>query len=309
MSDTGVARGGRRGKQADHPRGSYYDEPIINPPVWEELDIAGYLFAGGLAGASSIIAAAAELTGRPVLARRSALAASGALGASLAALIRDLGRPARFLNMLRVFKPTSPMSVGVWLLAAYGPPNAVASAAHLLGRAPQARRASAVGAGLLGAGVASYTAALVANTAVPAWHGAHRELPFVFVGSAATAGAGFGLIAAPPAETAPLVRLAVLGGVAELIAERRMEKRLGLVAEVLRDGRAGARLRAAKALTTAGMLTAATLARRSRPGAAFAGGALLAGSALTRFGLFAAGMQSATDPRYTVEPQRAARGE
>ena len=49
----------------------YYGRPIIKPPVWEEREIAGYLFTGGLAGASSILAAGADLTGRPTLARGS----------------------------------------------------------------------------------------------------------------------------------------------------------------------------------------------------------------------------------------------
>lgn len=153
--------------------------------------------------------------------------------------------------------------------------------------------------------MASYTAALIADTAVPAWHEGHRELPFLFVGSAASAGAGFGLLAAPLIENAPAQRLAVVGAVAELVAEQLLERRLGMVAETMRVGTAGRRLKAAKALTVAGALGAATVARRHRVAAALTGGALLAGSALTRFGIFAAGMASAQDPRYTVEPQRA----
>jgi formate-dependent nitrite reductase membrane component NrfD len=283
---------------------SYYGRPIINPPVWAELDIAGYLFAGGLAGASSILAAGADLSGRPRLARSSKLCATAAIGVSLAALIHDLGRPARFLNMLRVFKPTSPMSVGVWILTAYAPLTAAAAASDVLGIAPRSGRAAGAGAGILGAGVASYTAALVANTAVPAWHDGRRELPFLFVGSAAGAGAGFALVAAPLAENAPARRMAVLGAAGELVAEHLLERRLGIVAETLQDGTAGRRLKAAKALSAIGALGAATVARRSRLGAALSGAGLLAGSALTRFGLFAAGMASARDPRYTVAPQR-----
>lgn len=287
----------------DHAGGSYYGAPIINPPVWAELDIAGYLFAGGLAGASSILAAGADVSGRRRMARRCRLCAAGAIGASLAALVHDLGRPARFLNMLRVFKPTSPMSVGVWILVAYTPLAAASTAGDVLGVAPRSTRATGLGAGVLGAGVASYTAALIADTAVPAWHGGYRELPFLFAGSAAAAGAGYALLTAPLAESAPARRMAALGAAAELVAEQLMERRLGVVAESLHHGIAGKRLRAAKALTAAGAVGAAT-SRGGRLGAALSGAALLAGSALTRFGLFAAGMQSARDPRYTVEPQR-----
>jgi formate-dependent nitrite reductase membrane component NrfD len=100
---------------------SYYGLPVLNKPVWSSPDIAGYLFLGGLAGASSVLAAGAQATGRHRLARVSKLGASSAALASLAALVHHLGRPARFLNMLRVVKVTSPMNIGSWLLAGYVP--------------------------------------------------------------------------------------------------------------------------------------------------------------------------------------------
>jgi formate-dependent nitrite reductase membrane component NrfD len=306
-SGAGARRKRRDAPPRDHPGDSYYGRPIINPPVWEELDIAGYLFLGGLAGGSSIVAAGADLSSRPVLAVASRACSTGAIGLSLIALVHDLGRPARFLNMLRVFKPTSPMSVGVWILVAYAPLSAAATGSSVLGIAPRLGRLCGLMAAGLGAAVASYTAALIADTAVPAWHEGHRELPFLFVASAAAASAGFGLVAAPVAENAPVARLAVAGAVGELVAERLLERRLGPVAETLETGTAGRRLRAAKALTLAGGLVAAAGARRSRAAAIAAGGALLAGSALTRFGVFAAGMASAEDPRYTVQLQRARR--
>jgi formate-dependent nitrite reductase membrane component NrfD len=287
--------------------GSYYGNPIINPPVWAERDIAGYLFTGGLAGASSLLAAGADVSDRPALARAARVTATGAILVSLGALIHDLGRPERFLNMLRVVKPTSPMSMGVWLLAGYAPLTVVATGSDVLSRGPRVGRAAGVVAGLLGAGVSTYTAALIADTAVPAWHDGHRELPYVFAGSAASAAAGAGLLAAPVAQSTPAANLAMLGAVAELTAEHLMERRLGMVAGALHSGTAGRRLKAAKALTAAGALGAATIARRGRAGAVLSGAALLAGSALTRFGLFEGGMASARDPRYTVEPQRARR--
>jgi formate-dependent nitrite reductase membrane component NrfD len=305
MSDGGVTLEGRQ----DHAGGSYYGNSIINPPTWAEADIAGYLFAGGLAGGSSILAAGASLTERPALARRAKLCASGAISVSLLALVHDLGRPARFLHMLRVFKPSSPMSVGVWILFFYAPLAAGSAASDMLGLAPRTGRAAGVGAGLLGAAVASYTAALIADTAVPAWHEAHRELPFLFVGSAAAASGGFGLVAAPLRENEPARRMAALGAIAELAASEVMDRRLGPVAEALQTGTAGRRLRIAKALTAAGAVTAATLAHRSRAAAVSAGVALLAGSALTRFGIFAGGMESARDPKYTVDLQRARLGD
>jgi formate-dependent nitrite reductase membrane component NrfD len=309
LEESGVGdRAGRRGKKrrGDRPvaAADYYGRPIIKPPVWEEREIAGYLFTGGLAGASSILAAGADLTGRPALARGSRMMATGAIGVSLLALVKDLGRPARFLNMLRVFKPTSPMSVGVWILVGYAPLAAGAAACDVLGRHPRLGRASGLGAAALGSTVATYTAALIANTAVPAWHEGRRELPLLFAGSAAAAAAGWGLVVAPLAENEPAIRMAILGGVVEIGAEQLMERRLGMVAEALHADKAGKRLRIAKLLTAAGALGAGLLGRRSRAGAIGAGVGLLAGSAFTRFGLFEAGMASARDPKYTVEPQR-----
>ena len=284
--------------------GSYYGKPIINPPVWEEREIAGYLFAGGLAAASSLIAAGADLTARPALAGRARVGASTAIGVSFVALIYDLGRPMRFVNMLRTFKPTSPMSVGTWILSAYAPLNFGATASTVLGRAPRTGRAAGVGAALIAPAVASYTAALIANTSVPAWREARRELPWVFVGSAAGAGAGLGMIVAPRAENDPARQIAVVATVGELVAEKLLDRRIGMVAEAYDDGVAGTRMRAARALAVAGAVGAATLGGRSRTAAVASGAALLASSALTRFGVFAAGMASAKDPKYTVVPQR-----
>jgi len=246
----------------------------------------------------------AKGAGHPRLSRRAGVSASAAISLSFAALIKDLGRPARFVNMLRVLKPTSPMSVGTWLLSAYAPLVYGTTASELLGRAPRGGRLAGAGAGVLGSAVATYTAALIADTAVPAWHEGHRELPFLFAGSAASAAGGLGLLIAPRQESGPARRMAVLGAAGELIADRVLERGLGIVAPALHEGVAGRRLTAARGLTAAGAALALTTGRRSRLLSGCAGAALVAGSALTRFGLFAAGVQSARDPRYTVELQR-----
>ncbi|WP_448331332.1 NrfD/PsrC family molybdoenzyme membrane anchor subunit [Streptomyces sp. DSM 41534] len=298
---------GRKGDQPMVPRAeftSYYGRPVLNPPTWHPRDIAGYFFLGGLAGAGSVLAAGAELTGRPVMARALKVSSLAALTGSAAALINDLGRPGRFVNMLRVFKPTSPMSVGSWVLAAYGPMAGAAVASDLAGRLPRTGRAATVAAALLGPAVASYTAVLAADTAVPAWHDGYRELPFVFVGSAAAAAGGMALLASPVAENAPARGVALLGTAVETAAAKVMERRLGVVAETYREGRAGRLMRAAEALSAAGALGGALLGSRGRTAAAVSGAALLAASACTRFGVFYAGMRSAEDPKYTVLPQR-----
>jgi hypothetical protein len=282
---------------------SYYGRPVLKAPVWNARDIAGYLFLGGLAGASSTLAAGAELTGRPGLARGAKVGAAGALGLALAALVHDLGRPARFLNMLRVAKPSSPMSVGSWLLAGYGPLVVGAALSDVTGRLPRLGRLATLGAAAAGPAVAGYTAALITDTAVPAWHDAYREMPFAFVGSAATAAGGLGLVTARDRETGPARGLALAGAAAELSAVRVMERRLGMVAEPYRTGKAGRLLRAGEILAAAG-LCGAFLAHRSRTASALSGAALLGASAITRFGIFEAGLVSAADPKYTVQPQR-----
>ena len=286
---------------------SYYGRPIIKKPVWEPLDIAGYLFLGGLAGASSALGAAAQITGRPGLARPSKLGASIAAGASLVALIHDLGRPARFFNMLRVFKPTSPMSVGSWLLSAYAPAAVAAAASDITGIAPAIGAAATTVAALAGPAVASYTAVLLADTAVPAWHSAYPHLPFVFASSAAAAAGGLAIAASPLAQSSPARRLSVVAALSEVAMSRRMRVRMGLSAETYKQGTAGVLTKVAEALTVAGA-AGAVLGRRSRAASAAGGVALLAGSACTRFAIFHAGVASARDPKYTVIPQRESLG-
>jgi formate-dependent nitrite reductase membrane component NrfD len=289
--------------------GSYYGRAILKQPTWT-WEIPFYVFFGGLAGASATFATVAEIAGEEDLARRAWAVALGGMAVSPPLLISDLGRPARFLNMLRVFKPTSPMSVGVWVLFAYAPAATAAALGELAGTGELAQRvrplasAGTAGAALLGPAVTSYTAALLATTATPAWQEGHREMPFVFVGSAASAAAGLGLLTAPVAQNGPAVRMAAIGAMGELTAVRLLERRIGIVAETYHEGRAGKLMRTAEALTVAGVVGAVSLGRRSRFAAALSGAALLAGSACARFGIFEAGQASARDPKYTVEPQR-----
>ncbi|MEH1014748.1 NrfD/PsrC family molybdoenzyme membrane anchor subunit [Micromonospora sp. CPCC 206060] len=294
---------------------SYYGRPVVKVPVWR-WDIAAYLFTGGLAAGSSLLGAGASVTGRPGLRRAARLTSLGALGASTYFLINDLGRPERFHHMLRVAKPTSPMSMGTWILAAFGPAAglaAVAEAAPLLPRhglpglarrlLPRTGDIAGGAAAVIAPALATYTAVLLADTAVPSWHEAYPELPFVFGGSALASAAGAGLLAAPLAETGPARRLAVAGAALELAGAHRIEHRLGLLSEPYRTGRAGRLLRAGRALTALGV-AGALLGRRSRVVSALSGAALLAASAATRFGIFHGGVASARDPKYTVVPQR-----
>jgi hypothetical protein len=297
----------RRGEQPMVPEAqftSYYGKPVINRPVWHAApDIPGYLFLGGLAGASSLLGAGAQLTGRPLLARAAKAGASGAGCLSIVALVHDLGRPARFLHMLRVFKVSSPMNVGSWLLSAYVPATGVAAVSALTGRVPRLGAAATAGAALLGPAVAAYTGALISDTAVPAWHDGYPEMPFVFAGSAASAAGGLGLLAAPPEQNTPARNLGLFGACLELAASQLMTRRIGMVAEPYRKGRGGAYMRAGEVLTILGTV-GSLVSRRHRAVSMISGAALLAASAATRWGIFHAGLASADDPKYTVVPQR-----
>jgi formate-dependent nitrite reductase membrane component NrfD len=312
-------RGGGRAEQLMVPEAeftSYYGRPIVKASPWEH-DIPAYLFLGGVASGSSLLAAGADLSDRPALRRTGRLGALVGLTLSLGFLVRDLGRPSRFLNMLRVVKVTSPMSVGTWLLTAYGPFAGLAGAAELRPLLPRRLRDGWVGrllgassrpvglvAAVLAPPIASYTAVLLSDTATPTWHDAHRHLPFVFVGSAAAASGGLGMVGAPVHEAGPARRMALGGAVLELAVEHKMEQAMGLTAEPLHLGHAGQLMRASKALTVLGAAGALLVGGRSRTGAVASGLALMAGSACLRFGVFEAGQASARDPKYTVVPQR-----
>jgi formate-dependent nitrite reductase membrane component NrfD len=303
-----MAGGGRRrrGEQPvvpDTEFTSYYGRPILNEPVWGAPDIAGYLFLGGLAGASSLLAAGAHATGRTALATVAKTAAFGGIGLSLIALVHDLGRPERFLNMLRIVKPSSPMNIGSWLLSGYGPLAATAAASAVTGRLPRVGALATAGAAVLGPAVAAYTGALLSDTAVAAWHDGFREMPYVFVGSGAEAAGGLGMVAAPMRDVEPARKLALFGTALDLLVFNRMERRLGMVAEPYQTGRSGKYVKAAKALGVAGAV-GAVLGRRSPVLTRLSGAALVTASALLRWGVFHAGKASANDPKYTVVPQR-----
>lgn len=281
---------------------SYYGRPIVKEPVWKP-EVPWYFFFGGLGGTSSALATRARADGNHRLARTASLTAVGALSVSPILLIKDLGRPERFYHMLRVFKVTSPMSVGMWVVSAAGSAAGIAGVCELLGVLPRVRDASERVAGFLGLAASTYTAALVSDTAVPVWHEARRELPFVFAGSAAASAGGAAAVFSSPESAAPARRLALAGAALELGTTELMERRLGFLAEPYRDGEASSLARAAKGLTAAGATLLAVAGRR-KIGAAVAGSLLLAGSACTRWAVFKAGFQSARDPKYTVIPQR-----
>ena len=174
-------------------RPGYYGQPVVRPPVWT-WEIPIYFFVGGLAGMSALIALGAALFHHPDVARTAIwIAAIGAV-LSPVLLILDLGRPRLFIHMLRVFKPQSPMSMGAWILAAFGTcvvPGLIALELHtshlFVGATDQILRIAAgiliFGSAIFGVLLATYTGVLIGATAIPAWF-LHRLLLPIHFGTA-----------------------------------------------------------------------------------------------------------------------------
>jgi hypothetical protein len=283
---------------------SYHGQPVIKEPIWT-WEIPFYFYTGGLAGASAGLALLSELRGNDVLARRAWAAALAGMTVSPALLTSDLGQATRFMNMLRMFKVTSPMSVGSWILTASAATTAVATAHSWLGLFPRLGRLAKPAAAMLGLPLSTYTGALLANTAVPVWHEARRELPLVFGSGAALSAGAAGVILTPPQYAAPARRLALLGGVAEIGLKEMMEKRLGAHGGPYKEG-AGSRFGHISRLTVAaGAALLAGWGKQSRAAAATGGALISAGGLAARWSVFKAGFGSASDPRYVVGPQRA----
>jgi formate-dependent nitrite reductase membrane component NrfD len=282
---------------------SYYDRPILKEPVWQP-EIPFYLFTGGIAGGCSVLHGLARVTGQERLAKTALYVGAVADVVSPALLVSDLGRPERFLHMLRVFKVTSPMSVGSWVLVVSGGASNTAAALELTGKLGPLKWFAEAVAFLAGPPLTTYTGTLLANTAIPVWHEARQELPWLFGASAsASAGAATALFLRPE-DAGPARRLAVAGVAGELGLMELMQRRLGFVGEVYKQGAAGTFARMSKGLTAAGAALLATRGRRSRAAAVTGSALVLGGELALRWSVFRAGFQSARDPRYVVVPQR-----
>jgi len=269
----------------------YPGRPVVKRPVWT-WEVPAYFFVGGLAGASALLGLAADLAGQRTLARNARLVAGAGAALSPPLLISDLGRPARFASMLRVFRPTSPMSIGSWTLAAFGAAAGLAALSEVSGRGRSLGRLAGAAAGLLGPALATYTAVLVGQTSVPVWERARTLLPAVFASSAGASAGGLACLLTPAPQARPARLLAVGGAAVEVASARAMRRLVGDHEVVYRKGPAAAYARTAEALTLAGAGLLAVLGRRRW--AALAGGtALLVGSLCQRLAIWRAGPESA----------------
>jgi formate-dependent nitrite reductase membrane component NrfD len=282
---------------------SYYGRPIVKEPVWKP-EIPFYLWTGGIAGGASVLHGVAKAAGNERLAKSCTYLAAAFDAVSPALLVSDLGRPERFLNMLRVFKVTSPMSVGSWILFVSGGASNTAAVLELLGVLKPVKWLAEAVSFVSGPPLATYTGALLANTSIPVWSEARDELPFLFGASAVASAGAAAAVTTPVAAAAPARRAAVGGALVELGLMELMEKKLGFVGEVYKQGEAHRFGRISKACVAAGAGLIALAGRRSRAAAATGGALLLAGELALRWSVFKAGFQSARDPRYTVLPQK-----
>jgi len=211
----------------------------------------------------------------------------------------------RFINMLRMFKVTSSMSMGSWILTASGATTTLAAVNAWTGLFPRMARLTRPAAATFGLPLSTYTAALIADTAVPVWHQAHHLLPFVYGSGAALSAGGAGVAVTPTADAAAPRRLAIGAALIEVGAKELRHRRLGEHGEPYKQGSAALFGRVSRACNLGGAAMLFRWGARCRP-AAIAGGALLCAGALSaRFSTFRAGYQSAADPRYVVGPQRA----
>jgi formate-dependent nitrite reductase membrane component NrfD len=293
---------------------TYYDRPVIKEPVWIWA-VPAYFYAGGAAGAAAVLGAATQtldregrLRGLVIRCRR--IAALGTVaGAGL--LVYDLGRPKRFLNMLRVFRPTSAMSMGSWILAAAG--SMTTGSALLAGGGPAARRAgdaAGLAAGLVGVPLAGYTGVLLSDTAVPLWQEGRRILPPLFAASAiSSAGSLLMMSSLDHQEERVVERFDMTGKAAELAGMLALDRKLSRedLAECLKRGVAGSLWKVAKLLTvlSLGLSLAPGAARIKKAAAGLMGTAATVG---LRFAVFYAGKASARAPRATFRQQREGHG-
>jgi formate-dependent nitrite reductase membrane component NrfD len=293
---------------------TYYDRPMLNAPVWEWA-IPTYYYIGGLTGASLVLAAAAQLGDsrpREGLIRRAHWIGAVGVSVSGALLVYDLGVPSRFYNMLRVFRPTSVMNMGAWILSG----TSATGFGALLFRG-RSGMFGLVGetcgylAGLFGAALATYTGVLVSGSAVPVWQASRHMLPLLFGASAmSSVGAFFEIFSENPEERRITNVFGAVGQGTEIIAAIVMEKQASVVPRVGRPfkrGLSGFLWRAAAVLTI-GTMAAAVIPNRSRKRRILVAALGTVGSALMRMSIEKIGTASAKDARASFHQQRAGYG-
>lgn len=295
-----------------NPENGYYRIPLLKQPAWT-WEIPLYFFVGGASGAAGVIGAIADYTGadRELVRHARWIAAAGSV-ISPALLIADLGRPERFLNMLRVFKPQSPMSVGVWTLVGFSAGAAAAAFADFMQEryGPSLPLRILENAGdaaslVFGLPFSNYTGVLIGASTIPVWNRSAAELPLHFGASGLGAGVGILELMGHRRHRA-LEALALGAAIFETLEGIRIESRSQAELEPLKRGASGWITRAGGILSgplplllrAAGMLGKGT---RSRSLGHWAAWSAVAGSLLTRIAWMQAGHTSARDWRLPLQ--------
>jgi formate-dependent nitrite reductase membrane component NrfD len=169
---------------------------LLQSPHWPFL-IDVYFFLGGLAGGAFVIATVAALLdgGRfRDVARVGYYLAFVALIPCPIILIVDLGVPARFMNMVMRFNPSSPMSMGAWALLGFSACAGLAALMTLLedtgkvGRLGGPKLLVGIVGAFFGFFLAAYPGVLLGATARPLWIEGHA-LGALFLAVGASTGA------------------------------------------------------------------------------------------------------------------------
>jgi len=307
----GVRPGGAPFPMAS-PETGYYGIPLLKEPSWT-WEIPLYFFVGGAAGAAAVVGAVANYTGAERKLVRDArwIAAAGSV-ISPALLISDLGRPARFLNMLRVFKPQSAMSMGVWTLVGFSAATSAAAFAQFLtdryGASFPVRvieQAGQAASLLFGLPFSNYTGVLIGATAIPAWNENAGDLPIHFGMSGLSAAVGM-LELMGNNKSRALQALGLGAALFECWAGLRIETRHSPGLEPLKHGGSGSLTRAGgllsgpvpAALRLMSLFSGSSNRRSLRKAAAVSA---ITGSLLTRIAWIYAGHVSARDWRLPLE--------
>ncbi|PYY10848.1 MAG: hypothetical protein DMG61_20710 [Acidobacteria bacterium] len=293
------------------PEAGYYEIPMLKEPQWS-WEIPVYFFVGGAAGAAAVVAQFAQMTGAKseIVSDARTIAALGSI-LTPALLVSDLGVPSRFLNMLRVFKLQSPMSVGVYIVSAFGPATILAKAANYLqknrsdGILKVFETTSGLFSALFGLGMATYTGVLIGSTAIPVWNENIDSLPIHF----ALSGLGAGVSALQlmgHEDSRSLNVLGIASSLGETMEGVKLESTFKPANEPLKQGASGVITRLGGVLSgplplTLRVASAFADEKRSRQLVRAASVATIAGSFFTRLGWIRAGHVSAKDYRLPLQ--------
>jgi hypothetical protein len=289
------------------PQTGYYGIHLLKEPQWKPT-IPAYFFAGGAAGSCAVIAAFADwIANDPELANKARWVACGGAVLSSALLIEDLGCPARFLNMLRVFKVQSPMSMGAWTLAAFGGASAAAAFAKAAERRFGSRfpitvlgNCSQLFSALFGLPFHNYTGVLIGATAIPVWNNNIETLPIHFGMSGVQAGTSL-LELLGHTDSRALNMLGIGSALWETWEGVHLESRNEAALRPLKRGASGWITRTGGVMSGPLPLALRLLAGRSRRVRRWAAVCGVLGSLLTRYGWMLAGKSSARDWRLPLE--------